>query len=496
MLLNEVEDILREFYGSWNIGHTNFVFKLHYLVSFYLLTIFILASSVQLFAKNYVNCVGTKGETENHIDKFAYYFYTFTRVEDKYGVLKNDMVVHSYYFWVPVLFIYHLFVFRWTYYVWQGCGGKLLRKLDEDKNKAKMFAIYIEQRVKHKLNDKWLFQLVFLELQNICVCVHQWITTNYILNGKFYQLGLDLSFENLKKIFPYETKFTFTTYGPSGSIQEKDYMCILGLNALYKYIFSFYWWWLVILTTLTVLNIIMRIALIKYRPLIWFWEKNKETWLLTDKRWFISLRYSDWLFMKYLQEAVSLRKYRYVVRLLADPDLRRLPGEDSSPESSDENGSEEDTEEHEERERYRELLRTIMHPIPMLTNGNNGGDGRSGELRFRARGRHSGQRASERPIMLELLPRPTSIGHYKGKVEPIPEEESIPESRNEDIEVLVYTPHPDQNQTNADGERPEADPLLGAIPDSETGSSKSDESDGVQLNVTEKNIQYKPHKKN
>ncbi|XP_014294631.2 innexin inx2 isoform X1 [Halyomorpha halys] len=416
-------------------------------------------------------------------------------VEDEEETLDNNMIAmkHNYYFWIPVLFVYQLFFFRYTYYVWQNRGGQLLKQLDEDKSKREMFAKYIANRFEHKLNDTWLFQLMFLEFENILVCIHHWVTTNYVLNRKFYQLGLDLSFENLKTLFPYETKFTFKTFGPSGDVQVKDYMCILGLNALYKYIFSFYWWWLAILTTLTVLNFIIRVALKMYRAKLWFIEKHMVTWILTDESWFFSLRYPDWVFMKYLYASVSMSKYRAVIRQLANPNLTKYPGEDISSGSSDDDEAD-GKEQEEESDRFRELLRTMIFPVPMLRILDDVDD-RPGATRFRTNGNHSGPTTSASPRLLGRVPTQANLGDHRNRTETGPLQD-IPDSGPRNREVSLYNFRPVQNQTNADNNMPDTDPLLNIIHDSENGSSRSDESEGVQLNFRGNTVQYRTNKNN
>jgi hypothetical protein len=47
----------------------------------------------------------------------------------------------------------------------------------------------------------------------------------------------------MSKIFPKVTKCTFHLYGPSGSIQNKDGLCVLPLNIINEKIYIFLWFW-------------------------------------------------------------------------------------------------------------------------------------------------------------------------------------------------------------------------------------------------------------
>ena len=81
------------------------------------------------------------------------------------------------------------------------------------------------------------------------------------LNGAFLKYGTEVvKFSGMNQenrtdpmiaIFPRVTKCTFHKFGPSGSIQKHDALCILALNILNEKIFIFLWFWLVILSALS-----------------------------------------------------------------------------------------------------------------------------------------------------------------------------------------------------------------------------------------------------
>ena len=63
-------------------------------------------------------------------------------------------------------------------------------------------------------------------------------------------------------VFPRVTKCTFHKFGPSGSIQKHDALCILALNILNEKIFIFLWFWLLILSALSGLALLYSSMLI------------------------------------------------------------------------------------------------------------------------------------------------------------------------------------------------------------------------------------------
>jgi hypothetical protein len=68
-------------------------------------------------------------------------------------------------------------------------------------------------------------------------------------------------------IFPRMTKCLFHTYGPSGTIQRHDALCILPLNILNEKIFIFLWFWFIILSVLSSLALLYSIAIALYPPI-------------------------------------------------------------------------------------------------------------------------------------------------------------------------------------------------------------------------------------
>merc|ERR1712095_206701 len=66
----------------------------------------------------------------------------------------------------------------------------------------------------------------------------------------------------MMKVFPRVTKCTFHHYGPSGTVNKKDALCILGLNIINEKIYVTLWFWLVILACLTAMYLIYVVAIV------------------------------------------------------------------------------------------------------------------------------------------------------------------------------------------------------------------------------------------
>ncbi|KAJ4427812.1 Innexin inx1 [Periplaneta americana] len=68
-------------------------------------------------------------------------------------------------------------------------------------------------------------------------------------------------------VFPRVTKCTFHKYGPSGSIQKHDSLCILPLNIVNEKTYIFLWFWFMILATMLGLLLLYRLAIILFPSL-------------------------------------------------------------------------------------------------------------------------------------------------------------------------------------------------------------------------------------
>ena len=63
------------------------------------------------------------------------------------------------------------------------------------------------------------------------------------------------------------TKCTFHKYGPSGTVQLHDGLCVLPSNIINEKIYIFVWLWLVALSVVTGVFLIYRVAVILAAPI-------------------------------------------------------------------------------------------------------------------------------------------------------------------------------------------------------------------------------------
>merc|ERR1711868_116044 len=64
----------------------------------------------------------------------------------------------------------------------------------------------------------------------------------------------------MSRVFPRMTKCQFQKFGPGGTIQLFDALCVLGMNIVNQGVFLFFWLWFITLAVITGLNLVYRAA--------------------------------------------------------------------------------------------------------------------------------------------------------------------------------------------------------------------------------------------
>ena len=95
---------------------------------------------------------------------------------------------------------------------------------------------------------------------------------DFFLGYEFQTYGMDvINFSEtepegradpMHTVFPKVTKCTFHKYGPSGTVELKDGLCVLPLNIINEKIFIGVWFWLVIVACITGVFLLYRIAVL------------------------------------------------------------------------------------------------------------------------------------------------------------------------------------------------------------------------------------------
>lgn len=181
-------------------------------------------------------------------------------------------------------------------------------------------------------NPAWGYKLIMCEILNVFNVVLQFYITNLFLNGKFYDLGIHFITEDfigemdvLDTVFPKMTKCNFYKYGPSGSIQKFDTLCVMALNVINEKVYVFLWFWFILLFFVSLIALIWRIITIfcharstAFNRLVYSTlDRKLNPWddiVIVTERFSLS----DWLFLYYIAANIEPFVFRSIIRELAD----------------------------------------------------------------------------------------------------------------------------------------------------------------------------------
>ena len=256
----------------------NVVFRLHHKVTVAVLLLFSLVIASRQHVGDPIDCIA-EGVPARSMNTYCWIHSTFT-LPDRPGGLgapkKGETVKYQkYYHWVFfVLFLQAILFYipRLAWKTWEGGKMKMIvlgldcpvLSKDVRNERKKVLAEYVVSHL-HR-HDVYAFRFFFCELLNVVNVVGQIYFLDYFLDGEFSTYGRDVfkmtdaedRFDPMSKIFPKMTKCTFEKYGPSGTIQRIDGLCILPLNAVNEKIYVFLWVWFVILALASSLFLLFR----------------------------------------------------------------------------------------------------------------------------------------------------------------------------------------------------------------------------------------------
>ncbi|XP_074025552.1 innexin inx7 isoform X2 [Leptinotarsa decemlineata] len=374
----------------------NWVFKLHYKAS----VLFFLIATILVTSRQYIGehirCIADGGVPEHVMNTFCFFTTTFTVIKDldaklldsgnlahpgvgPYGIDSAEPIKrHAYYQWVPFVLFFQAIMFYLTHILWKKMEGGRLRYLVDGlkfaayaleekeyhfKEKDKKLKIPSKAEREQKIqevrnlflqgmyvNRGWSNKLVLCEILNFLHVILQIYITDTFLSGNFTSLGSHLWSEGLEsnvdildEVFPKITKCTFHKYGPSGSIQYHDAMCVMALNIINDKIYTGLWFWFIFLLICSILGLIWRLLTIILHARSTTFNKfvfaNSCPGRLNPWKTLAVSNYgnfSDWLFLVYLSKNIDPLVFREIFQGIAeDLQEKRNEGELLSFEDGD-----------------------------------------------------------------------------------------------------------------------------------------------------------------
>jgi len=170
---------------------------------------------------------------------------------------------HSYYQWVPFLFVFQGLLFMIPHKIWKSLEeGKMSsisagvtlanKQKEEDRlNMVKNIARFVEKDNRTYGHKKYAYGFLFCQFLNLLnVIFNIWLLDAFI-EGHFLDLGFkwinasgDGDDRLLKGIFPRMTLCEWKTLGTSGYDQFRSFICLLATNIITEKVFVFLWFWL------------------------------------------------------------------------------------------------------------------------------------------------------------------------------------------------------------------------------------------------------------
>lgn len=274
----------------------NLIFRTHYRVTtaiFFLSCILVTANNL---IGDPINCITDGGVPEHVINTFCWITYTFSMPDRMTGKIGTHMAhpglgpyapedkrtFHSYYQWVPFMLFFQGLLFYLPHWIWKnwedgkvrmitdGIRGSAIALNDERKERQKRLVHFFVDTL--HMHNSYAYAYFFCEFLNFINVFLNMIIIDTFLNGTFMTYGTEvIQFHSMDQenrtdpmieIFPRVTKCTFRKYGPTGTIQTHDALCVLALNILNEKIYIFLWFWLIFLAVLSTFALLYSFAVI------------------------------------------------------------------------------------------------------------------------------------------------------------------------------------------------------------------------------------------
>lgn len=276
----------------------NNIFRLHYKVTTIILISLSLITTSRQYIGDPITCIN-EGMAKNIMDSYCWITSTFSvkkDVSEDFGRLGQDLVYpgvgpyvetrdevkhHKYYQWVCFVLFFQAVLFyipRYVWKVWEGGRAKKLAtnlKLISLDNQAmnqrcESLCEYFEKNLNH--HNLYLIRFTFCEILNFVNVIGQMFLMDWFLGYEFSSYGWRVlkftemehyeRMDPMSEIFPKLAKCTFKKYGPSGTIEVRDTLCVLPLNVVNEKTYVFLWFWFIFLAIITGLSLVYRFSTI------------------------------------------------------------------------------------------------------------------------------------------------------------------------------------------------------------------------------------------
>jgi len=351
----------------------NFVFRLHCKVTVFILFVACVLVSVGQFFGDPIDCIVASEIPDGVMDTYCWIHSTFTlpkfvdsQVAPGVGPVpvadEDEVVEHKYYQWVCFTLFVQGCCFLIPFTLWKHWeGGKLsiilknatfenfdlqhkvhdermpkfpkpVSLLDRKKLNVAVATMkdFFLQQISNKTKSNYFLKFTICEVLNLFNVLFQIVFLDIFFDGVFTTYGSDVlamsqedpEFRNdaLNNVFPKVAKCTFNKYGPTGTIQTFDGLCILSLNIINEKIYVLLWFWFVFLSTMSAIQLVWRVFSFTSRSGREFLLKQKTNQIATSED--ISnccgrLSLGDWFILIQLGENIDVHVFAELIQQIA-----------------------------------------------------------------------------------------------------------------------------------------------------------------------------------
>lgn len=315
----DVLTILKKFLPADDVCIDTTIFRICTKAMF----IILIAFSVLVTSKQYIgdpiDCIVSEKISQKVMDSFCWISSTHTLLNRLVGIVGKDIAqpgvasqsgygdmikYHRYYQWVCFALFFQALCSYCPRYIWKTYEGGRLAALSKDlmlptideKTKImrkKAVIHYFKENLKRQ--NFYAYRFFLCEFMNFLVAIGQIYFTNLLLDGEFLTYGIDViqagEVNPTARVFPKMTKCTFYKYGPSGSIEQYDGLCVLTVNVLNEKIYLILWFWFLSVCILSGIAIVFRILTCCIPAL--------RLYMLHSKARFLSRREIDYILCRF-----------------------------------------------------------------------------------------------------------------------------------------------------------------------------------------------------
>ncbi|XP_013198065.1 innexin inx2 [Amyelois transitella] len=348
----------RAFLKYENVCTDNNVFRMHYKVTVIMLLVFTLLVTSKQFFGEPIHCMADseKDTDKDAVNSYCWIYGTYTlksRLGGKQGInyayvgvgpesFNDEQIKHTYYQWVCFVLLGQAVMFYTPRYLWKIWEGGRLKALAADLSSPivskELWSDFRRELVSYLTHtniythNTYALRYALCEFLNLANVVGQIFLLDKFLGGAFRNYGAAIAaFTHTPKVpdnmidydlinpmdqfFPKLTKCWLRKYGPTGTLQLKDRLCVLPLNIVNERIFLILWFWLIFLALVSAMALLFRLLVISLAPLRTFMIMGQLRYVRRSvvSKIVNTFGYGDWFILYSLGKNVNPIIYKELI---------------------------------------------------------------------------------------------------------------------------------------------------------------------------------------